>query len=113
MATNWDILRAQYLQANRATQLDSLTMNLMRIQLLAHSGTEETVAQHLVKESQFFIEWVVPMIDLEADMAFATDLVDLQRLLSRWKLSWPELWTNESQRQEISTLAQEWCDRLR
>lgn len=77
MAINWDMLKAQYLQANRATQLDSLALNLRRIQLLACSGTEEIMAQHLVRESQFFIEWAVPTIDLEADMAFATDLVDL------------------------------------
>jgi hypothetical protein len=104
MAINWDILKAQYLQANRATQLDSLALNLTRIQILARSGTDESVAQHLVRESQYFIEWAVPTIDLETDMAFATDLVDLQRLLSRWKLSWSELWTNESQRQEIAML---------
>jgi len=105
MAINWDILRAQYLQANRATQLDSLALNLTRIQLLARNGTDESVAQHLVKESQLFIEWVVSTIDLDTDMAFATDLVDLQRLLSRWKLGWSELWANESQRQKIATLA--------
>jgi hypothetical protein len=70
------------------------------------------LAQHLVRESQYFIEWAVPTIDLETDMAFATDLVDLQRLLSRWKLSWSELWTNESKRQEIATLAQQWRDRI-
>lgn len=50
------MLKAQYLQANRATQLDSLAMNLVRIQFLARGGTEETVAQHLVRESQFFID---------------------------------------------------------
>ena len=112
MAINWDILKAQYLQANRATQLDSLALNLTRIQLLARSGTDGTVAQHLVRETQFLIEWVVSGIDLETDITFATDLVDLQRLLSRWKLGWPELWTNESKRQEIATLAQQWCDRI-
>lgn len=113
MAINWDILKTQYLQANRATQLDSLALNLTRIQLLAKSGTDESVAQHLVKESQFFIEWAVPSIDLETDVTFATELVDLQRSLSRWKWSWSELWASESKRQEIAALAQEWCDRLR
>lgn len=112
MAVNWDILKAQYLQSNRATQLDSLALNLTRIQLLARSGTDESVAQHLVRESQFFIEWAVPSIDLETDIAFAAELVDLQRLLSRWKLSWSELWANESKRQEIAMLAQQWCVRI-
>jgi hypothetical protein len=112
MAINWDILKAQYLQANQATQLDSLALNLTRIQLLARSGTDESVAQHLVRESQFFIEWAVPGINLETDMGFATDLVDLQRLLSRWKLGWAELWVNEVKRQEMAMLAQQWCDRI-
>jgi len=110
MAINWDILRSHYLKANRATQLDSLALNLMRIQLLAWSGTDESVAQHLVRESQFFIEWMVPGIDLETDITFASELVDLQRLLSRWKLSWSDLWLNEKERQEIAMLAQQWCN---
>jgi hypothetical protein len=112
MAINWDILKTQYLQANRTTQLDSLALNLTRIHLLARSGSDESVAQHLVRESQFFIEWAVPNIDLETEIAFATELVDLQRLLSRWKLGWSELWANETQRQEVATLAQQWCDRI-
>lgn len=49
-------------------------------------GTDKSVAQHLVRESQFFIEWAVLGINLETDIAFAIDLVDLQRLLNRWKL---------------------------
>ncbi len=112
MAIDWDILKAQYLQANQETQLDSLVLNLTRIQLLARSGTDESVAHHLVRESQFFIEWAVPRIDLETDVTFATELVDLQRLLSRWKLNWSELWVSEPKRQEIATLAQQWCDRI-
>jgi len=112
MAMNWDILKAHYLQGNRATQLDSLALNLARIQLLAWSGTDESVAQRLVRENQFFIEWTVPSINLETDMPFATELLDLQRLLSCWKLSWSDLWANEKNRQEIAALAQQWCDRI-
>ncbi|MEO1125532.1 MAG: hypothetical protein AAFW84_22705 [Cyanobacteria bacterium J06635_15] len=112
MAINWDILKSQYLQANRIAQLDSLALNLTRIQLLARSGTDGSVAQHLIRESQFFIEWTVPSIDLEDDLAFATQLVDLQRLLSKWKLNWADLWGNENNRQEMAMLAQQWCDHL-
>lgn len=98
--------------ANWAIQLDSLALNLTRIQVLARSGTDESVAQHLVKESQFFIEWTVPNINLETDLTFATELLELQRLLSRWKLNWSDLWANENKRQEIASLAQQCCDRL-
>lgn len=112
MAINWDILKARYLQADRVTQLDSLVLNLTRIQVLVGSGTDELVAQHLIRESQFFIEWTVPDVNLETHLDFATELLDLQRLLSRWKLSWSDLWANENERQEIAALAKQWCDRI-
>ncbi|MEL6381133.1 MAG: hypothetical protein AAFQ89_01400 [Cyanobacteria bacterium J06626_18] len=89
-----------------------MALKLTRIQLVARSGTDESVAQHLIRESQFFIEWAVPRTDLETDATFATELADLQRLLNRWKLSWSELWPHESRRQEIATLAQQWCDHI-
>ncbi len=40
-------------------QLDSLALNLKRIQVLVCSGSDALTAQHLVRESQFFIEWMV------------------------------------------------------
>lgn len=76
MAINWDILKARYLQAS---QIDSLSMNLLRLQALADSGAEQSAAHHLVRESQFFIEWTVPDINLENDIALATELLELQR----------------------------------
>jgi hypothetical protein len=112
MAINWEILKSHYLQNNQTTQLDSLALNLTRLQTLAQSGTDEQIAQHLIRESQFFIEWTVPHLNLETDIHLATQLVDLQRLLSQWKLSGSELWNNEADRQTIATLAQQWCDYL-
>jgi hypothetical protein len=110
MAQDWDILKTQYLRSNRETQLQNLTLNLTRIHLFAQSGTKGPVAQYLVRETQFFIEWFVPGLDLATDMALATALVDLQRLLSRWKLDWSVLWAIESERQKIAMIAQQWCD---
>lgn len=112
MAMNWDILKSHYLQGNQAAQLDRLALNLTRIQTLAQSGTDERIAQHLIRESQFFIEWTVPTLNLDTDFTLATELVDLQRLLSRWKLHGSELWTNETDRQAIASLSQHWCDYL-
>jgi hypothetical protein len=112
MAVNWDILKSHYLNVNRATQLDSLALNLTRIQTLAQNGTDEQIAHHLVRESQYFIEWTVPTINLETDLSLATELVALQRLLSQWKLSWSTLWMNESDRQTVASLSQHWCEYL-
>jgi hypothetical protein len=112
MAMNWDILKSQYLQGSQATQLDSLALNLTRIQTLAQSGiTNEPIVKHLIRESQFFIEWTVPTLNLETEFALATELVDLQRLLSRWKLK-EDLWTDESESETIASLSQHWCDYL-
>lgn len=112
MAMNWDLLKAQYLKGSRASQLGNLALNLMRLHVLARQGSDDAVAQHLVRESQFFVEWMVPAINLETEMSSATELLELQRALSRWKLNWTELWANESDRKQVARMAQEWCDRL-
>jgi hypothetical protein len=112
MAINWDSLKQRYLQSDRAAQLESITLNLARIQTLANSVDDGQVARHLVRESQFFIEWTVPTIDLEKDLTIATELVDLQRQLSEWKLDWDGLWGSSDDRSSMAIQAQQWCDRL-
>jgi hypothetical protein len=114
MAINWEILKRRYLKANHVAQLDILSLNLTHIQTLVQSGAEGdgAAAKHLVRESQFFIEWIVPTMDLETDIDFAVELVDLQRLLSHWKIDWSEHWDSESHRLAISKDLQVWCDRL-
>lgn len=112
MAMNWEILKNRYLQTSRTSQMDSLSLNLTRLQSLAASGVEGSVAHHLVRESQFFIEWTVSGLSLETELSLATELLSLQRQLSRWKLSWPELWNSEPERQRISAVAQTWCEQL-
>ncbi len=112
MAMNWDGLKTRYLQSDRTSQLESITLNLARIQTLASHVEEGSVARHLVRESQFFIEWTVPTIDLAVEIEIATELVDLQRQLSAWKLDWETLWANEADRLVLAQTAQQWCDRL-
>ena len=78
MAINWDTLKQRYLQSDRTSQLESITLNLARIQALANSEDDSQVARHLVRESQFFIEWTVPTIDLDKDLSIATELNPVQ-----------------------------------
>ena len=110
--TEWNILKDRFLRTDQNTRLKSLALNLARLQLVAHGGTDEAVARHLIRESQLLIEWTVPRLNLETDTALATDLVNLQRSLSRWKLDDSDWWRSEAKRQELSLLAQEWGDRL-
>ena len=112
MAINWEMLKTRYLRSEPMAQLESLVLNLTRIQTLVENQDGEEVAKHLVRESQFFIEWTVSSLDLEQNMILATDLADLQRQLSVWKLDWSECWENLQQRQQIAQLSKQWCDRL-
>jgi hypothetical protein len=112
MAVNLDILKAQYLTHDTPTQLGRLAANLTQIKALTQAGTEEQLAQDLIRESQFFIEWVVPSLNLETELDLATELVELQRQLSRWKLHGSRLWSSQSDRLQIAKHAQAWSDRL-
>jgi len=112
MAVSLDTLKTQYLQDDISTQLDRLIENLAQIKALAQAGIEEQCAQDLIRESQFFIEWVVPNLNLETNLELATELVELQRQLSRWKLHWSVLWSNPVDRLQVAQYAQAWSDRL-
>ncbi len=112
MAMNWDLLKQLYLKSDQTSQFYSLALNLTRIQTLTQNRMDGPIAKHLIRESQFFIEWTVPTLDLETEIDFATDLVDLQRLLGRWKLNWEEYWDNDQKRLAMIEALKLWCDRL-
>lgn len=112
MAINLETLKTQYLQSDTSTQLDRLVANLTRIKVLTQEGTDDQRTYDLIRESQFFIEWIVSNLNLESRLTLATELVELQRQLSRWKLHWSELWVSPDDRLQIAKLAQEWSDRV-
>lgn len=112
MAINWDILKARFLQSEPTAQIHSLSLNLTRLQTLAESGANSEMARHYLRESQFFIEWIVPTLNLDSEMELATQLVELQRLLSRWKLDLKEHWATGQTRQKLAQTASEWSKRL-
>jgi hypothetical protein len=111
MAVNLDSLKTQYLQHDVSTLLDRLIENMTQIKALAQAGTEEQLAQDLIRESQFFIEWIVPNLKLDTNLELATELVELQRQLSCWKLHWSMLWSSPGERLQVAADVQEWCDR--
>lgn len=92
------MLKTQYLQTGQASQMKSVSLSLIELQVVATAGIEKPVAYQLVRKSQFFIEWSVPTINLDTYIDFATELLSLERQLSRWKLNWSELWNSESER---------------
>jgi hypothetical protein len=112
MAMNWELLKTCYLRSELMTQLENLVLNLTRIQTLTENHDGEEIAKHLIRESQYFIEWTVSNLDLEQNMTLATTLVDLQRQLSGWKLDWSDCWSSPLQRQQLIQQSTQWCDRI-
>ncbi len=110
MGVDWEILKHEFIQADQSTQLDSLALNLKRIQMLVSGGKDKSVVDHLVRESQFFIEWSVSTLDLDTNLDCAVELADLQRLLSRWKLS--DWWGEDLKRKDVAGLAEAWRYRV-
>ena len=108
MVVNWNQLKSRYLQDDISTQLGGIASNLSRAKSLLLTGTNEQVAVQLIRESQFLIEWTAP----DASEDVATQLVELQRLLSYWHYHWSTLWSNPQQRQSIAQQAQEWSNRV-
>jgi hypothetical protein len=56
-----------------------LVENLSQIKALTQAEIEEQFAQDLIRENQFFIEWLVPSLSLKTNLESATELVELQR----------------------------------
>ncbi|MBM0741383.1 hypothetical protein JOY44_07080 [Phormidium sp. CLA17] len=112
MAVNLDIFKTQYLQHDVSAQIGRLVENLTQIKAVAQAGTEEKLAQDLIRESQFFVEWIVSSLNLDTNLDLASELVELQRQLSRWKLHWSKLWLSSGDRLQIARCSQEWSDRL-
>jgi hypothetical protein len=112
MAIDLDILKTEYLQNDLFTQHNRLVENLTQIQALVQIEAEEQRIQTLLRETQFFVEWIVPGINPEIYTEFAAELVELQRQLSRWKLWWSIIWVKSTDRLQVAADAQQWCDRL-
>jgi hypothetical protein len=101
-------IRERYLRDQPEIRLGGLASNLARIQsFTSHPDHKDEVAQ-LVEESAFFIEWTagdVPDDDKPA-------LVDLQRLLVRWRRSWNIIWPDQDHRDEVAREAGVWSQRI-
>ena len=84
-----------------------MAIHLAKINSLLSETTQYDEAIRLIRESQYFIEWTAPYMDID----LAAELVDLGRALSRWKLNWENIWSDTAARtqvaQEVNSLSQQ------
>ena len=99
--TNRSHLRERYLSDSLPVRLGGLAANLARVRSFSDNPAHGEVVARLVEESAWFIEWTAPDVPLDTQVA----LVDCQRALARWRLSWADIWADPKRRAEVAERA--------
>jgi ferredoxin-fold anticodon binding domain-containing protein len=106
---NWTSSEIEFRCERLSVRMERLVRNFLQIESLSLDEVNEEVVLAIVRESKVFLE--LTAIDLDVDRAF--ELAQIQRQLSRWHIHWLEIWTNDANRLEISTLSSDWAKRIR
>ncbi|GJD15817.1 unknown protein [Rivularia sp. IAM M-261] len=109
--TNFNIKQQNFTKDDVPTRLHHLATNLSEIKSLFISNSHQESVLELVKESRYFIEWVVPdMVPIDVEQA--AEIVDLQRVLTRWLSSWEKIWYDATEKTKAIQQTEEWLLRV-
>ncbi|MFN0112117.1 MAG: hypothetical protein ACKVZH_24910 [Blastocatellia bacterium] len=89
-------------------RLGNLASNLARLDSIAKHSTLSESASNVVTESKFFIEWTAA----DASLPQQIELLELQRTLARWGITWDEIWNDSERRSNIAVKARQWSNRI-
>lgn len=93
------------------TRLYHIATNLSEIKSLLMSNSHQESILALIKESRYFIEWVVPdMAPINVEQA--AEIVDLQRVLTRWLSSWEKIWSDATETTKVIQQTDKWLSRV-
>lgn len=106
--TNRSALHERYLRDSLPVRVGGLAANLARVRSFSDNPSHGGVVARLLEESAWFIEWAAPDAPVETQIA----LLDCQRALVRWRLSWAEIWADPKRRAEVAERADAWSQRL-
>jgi hypothetical protein len=86
------------------TRLNYLAAHLDQIQSLILTGQNSDEIVSLMRESRYYIEWIVTQfVDIDVDSS--AELVDLGRVLTRWLFNWEKIWVDTDERSKIAQIA--------
>jgi len=105
---DWNALKERYLSDLLPNRLGGLSANLARIKTLTGKAISQNTIEYLIRESKFFIEWTASEMDIDQ----AAELVDIQRLLSRWQRHWSQIWTDTEAISQVSIVAKQASERV-
>jgi hypothetical protein len=100
--------RARYLKDPLPIRLGGLAANLARVSSSARRETGGEAVATMLEESQWMIEWTAA----EAEAEIASELINIQRLISLWRSAWQEAQKAGIQRTLLSVQAKIWSDQV-
>jgi hypothetical protein len=102
-----DEKQARFQSDNTSIRLGHIASNLARIRTFCNTAYPEAV-ESVTDETVCFIEWTAEEIEPE----YAEELVNIQIQLARWKLTFDRLWSDDSERTNMSKQASAWSGRV-
>lgn len=104
---NKEKLRERFLRDPLPRRLGGLAATLGRISSTARNSSDPASAANLLDEAKHLIEWTAA----ETDPETASELVQIQIMISLWQRAWTEASQNPKQRILLSVQAKEWSDK--
>ncbi|MEH2195535.1 MAG: hypothetical protein V7K98_23245 [Nostoc sp.] len=110
--TDFILKQQSFVQDDIPTRLGYLAVNLSQIKTLWLEGLHQDSIIQLVKESRYFIEWIVPDMVKADDIDQAAELVDLVRVLTRWLFKWDTIWSDATEKLSAAQQTENWLKRV-
>jgi hypothetical protein len=110
--TDFTLKQQSFVQDDIPTRLGYLAVNLSQIKTLWLEGLHQDSIIQLVKESRYFIEWIVPDMVKADDIGQAAELVDLVRVLTRWLFKWDTIWSDATEKLSAAQQTENWLKRV-
>jgi hypothetical protein len=110
--TDFTLKQQSFVQDDIPTRLGYLAVNLSQIKTLWLEGLHQDSIIQLVKESRYFIEWIVPDMVKADNIDQAAELVDLVRVLTRWLFKWDTIWSDATEKLSAAQQTENWLKRV-
>lgn len=105
---NIESVKQRYLRDPLPIRLGGLAANLARLSSFIENPNNRKVISYLIKESEFFIEWIAPETDSETQLK----LIALQLQLALWYNNFNAASMTENERQQIIQQSKKWVAEL-
>lgn len=101
-------IRARYMRDPLPVRLGGLAADLARIASFSQNPANHAPVADLMREAAHLIEWCA----LESDLESQVTLLELQRLLVRWRMQLSQQFPDQTWRGQVIAEAQQWSQRM-